>query len=279
MFMEITNELLDEYKKCMKTRKKTLYMNEKIRKRVRILNSLFFLLIMCMGVVYYKPKYVSGFYGEQLDNMVQHEYMNIVSQGWKNKNEIDAYLSEYRYQKSFSYFILGDNIYTIDEIHSILKENAFWRILYIPVSSMIPLGNRMIHSFMSMIVFLEDSGNGVFRIEHIGNVLGNAVWIASIHMIYWIVMKFYHFCMRSPSSNNIDDTQYKNRDITESPKWVYIMNSEDYDGPKVLLFDEMIRIMNHPIEIEKPPILYSILFPFHFLWNVGDEYQDYSKNN
>lgn len=268
MFVEISNELMDEYKNCMKRRKKTLSINKKIKKRVRLLNAFFLFIILCIGFLYYKPKYVPGFYGEELENRVQSEYMSIVSQGWKNKNEIDSYLSEYRDEKSFSYLILGDNIYKIDEIHTILQEHMFWRMAYIPISSLIPLGNRIINAFMSMLVFLEDSGNGVFRIEHIGNVLGNAVWIASLHIVYWIVMKFYYLCITY--SNNIDsNAQYKIRDMIESPpKWIYIMNTDDYDydGPKVLLFEEMIRIVNDPIQVENPPMIYSILFPF--LWKV-----------
>lgn len=268
MFMEISDEFINDYKKCMKTRKKILYINQKIKKRVRLLNAFFLIMAMCAWVAYYNPKYVSGFYGKDLENMVQNEYMNIISQGWTNKNEIDSYLQEYQYQKSFSYLMLGDNIYKIDEIHNLLKEHVFWRIAYIPISSFIPLANRIIKTFMSMLVFLEDSGNGIFRIEHIGNVLGNAVWIASLHMVYWILMKFYYLC-KSPNNIHSHIGQEYNT-IIESPKWVYITNTEEYDGPKVLLFDEMIKIMNHPVEIEKPPILYSILLPFDVLWNIND---------
>jgi len=273
MFMEISNELMDEYKNCMKIRKKTLYINQQMRKRVRLLNAFFLFLILGAGFAYYKPKYVSGFYGEELENRVQTEYMNIVSQGWKNKNEIDSYLQEYRYQKSFSYLMLGDHIYKIDEIHNLLKEHVIWRIAYIPISSLIPLGNRMIQTCMSMLVFLEDSGNGVFRIEHIGNVLGNAVWIASLHIIYWILIKFYYLC-RSP--NMINNNQDAKQEMIESPKWIYIVNTEDYDGPKVILFEEMIRIVNNPIKVDTLPFLYSTLFPFDFLWSANYKpYDDY----
>jgi hypothetical protein len=258
--MEIPNDIILEYKKCIKLRKNTIVHNEKIKKKVRWMNAIFTLFFLSTFAAYYRPTYISGIYGDQLEYLVQSEYIYLVSNGWTNKNEIDSYLSEYREKKGHSYLVLGHEIYYIKDIPSMIEEKySCISPIFYTISVFISVIRRISESCMSIMVLIKDSGNGIFRIDHIGSVLGNGVWIVSLHMLYWIILQIYYICTKSPFKAKLysETTQ-----ISPYFQWVFINLDEDeeYDGPKLIPLDEMIHTINYPIPMENLPIIYEWIY-------------------
>jgi hypothetical protein len=267
--MQLSSEIIEEYQKCMKNRKKVLQHNSKIKKRARVINAIFALFFLCIPIAYYKPIYIPGIYGDQLETTVQSEYIHLVSTGWTNIRDIESYLNEYRETKGYSYLILGDEIYKIHEIPSILQRHPQWGFLFTPafyvINTAITMIKRATHSCVSMIVLLQDSGNGIFRIEQIGDVLGNGVWVISLHMLYWILVKLYNICITSPFDTD-GNHNHNNKELTQASRWVFIPNQnnededEEDDSPKLIMFQEVVNVINSPIEMENLPLFHEYIY-------------------
>lgn len=245
------DDIIYEYKKCMKIRKTTQTYNEKMKKTVRATHLVIVLFFLSCTYLYYQPSYVQGICGDHLEQTIQQEYTHLVSTGWSNINEIQSYLQEYRENKQKSYIVLGDSIYYISEIPHLLLTSPYYGAAFRPIlhvgALFMTTGQRAYLAMDSVFVFLTDSSRGIFSVQHMGDMIGNGIWVLSLHMIYLVFIMFRNvFRNNNTAIMSVDDKS-----------WV-LVRDEEYTH--AVLFGDMIDIINHPIEIYEPPRLYAWIY-------------------
>lgn len=253
------DDFIHEYKRCLKKRNEVFSYNQKIKKRVRTTHTLFALFFLCVVYFYWKPQYVQGVYGTILEQQVQAEYAHLVESGWTNIREIQSYLQEYREKKRESYVILGNRVYRIREIRQGILQSK-WGILVKPVFNAGTLAStfakRTYTSVVSLYILLKDSGNGIIRIQQLGDVAASGIWIFFMHLLYWTFLSFRKTC------NTIRDDQRETQ--KESPNSVSWQNGwvliRDEENTHVVLFYDMVDIINHPLERVEPPVVYAWIY-------------------
>jgi len=243
-------QIIEEYKKCMKIRKKTNTYNEKMKKKVQATHLAIALFFLSCTYLYYRPAYVQGIYGDHLEQTIQHEYSQLVSTGWTNINEIQSYLQEYRENKQKSYIVLGDSIYYVSEIPHLLS-TSYYGPVFKPIldagALFMTAGKRGYLAMDSVFVFLTDSSRGIFSVQHVGDMIGNGIWVLSLHMIYLAFLMF-----RNVFRNNTSLTT-----TVPAKSWI-LVRDEEYTN--VVLLEDMIDTINHPIGIYEPPRLYVWIY-------------------
>lgn len=248
-------DIIDEYKKSLKKRNEIVEYNKKIKKRVRITHTLVALFFLCISYAYLNPQYIHGFHGIALEQQIQAEYAHLVATGWTDIREIQSYLQEYRENKQTSYVVLGKTVYRTDEISKLLLQSK-WRVIIKPVIDVASLvyvfAKRGYASVAALFIFMKDSGNGVIRIQQLGDVAASGIWFFFLHFLYLSFLWFRGTIYRHhrPPIYNIN-----NSDIVEYPILV-----RDDDNTQIVMFYDMVDIINHPVERINPPIIYKWIY-------------------
>lgn len=252
------DDIIDAYKKSLKKRKETIAYNQKIKKKVRITHTLFALFFLCAVYAYLKPQYIRGFHGTSLDAQIQAEYAYLVANGWKDVNEIQSYLEEYRENKQNAYLILGNAAYCIDEIPELLLHTK-WGFLVKPVFGVANLvsifANRGYDSVISLFTFLKDSGNGIIHIQHLGDVAASGIWI---FFLYFLYLSAQWFRGETPTHTHYPSQMHYYLPHSATAYSSILIRDEEYSH--VVSFFDMVEIINCPLERIHPPIVYAWIY-------------------
>lgn len=248
--MNVKEEFIEEYKKALKKRNKILAYNQKIKKKVRTTHTLFALFFLYLAYVSINPQYVEGIQGDALESQVQAEYLHLVATGWNDIRDIQLYLQEYRENKQHSYLVLGNTVYRTHEIPELLLHSK-WGVLVKPLLDIATLVSvffqRGYASISSLFLLLKDSGNGTIHIQQLGDVAASGIWVFLLHLWYGAFLWFRNTLLYCKEEN-----------MEEYQGYPILVRGEE--GTHVVMYYDMIDIINHPPKQIEPPIAYAWIY-------------------
>lgn len=195
---------------------------------------------------YFSPQYIHGYNDNdpELDHIIQQEYRQLISYGWKDIHEIGYYLQNYRKNRQQSCIVLYDRYHgTILQIP--INQWILYRIQEVAANWY----SRIYDTVISTTTVLEDAAEGHFQIQHMGDFISNVIWIIYLYAIYVAVRYLYHLRCRN-------DTRHTHDTISENT-WVLV---DDGSQSRIISFYELVNTVNHPIEQIRPPRIYEWIY-------------------